>query len=395
MGPVSADGGTHRANRTTLRLTPAGVVLLPIALIGLLLSLTLVGKAALVTATVCALLALAPVASTSCLRGLSVRAPAPRQAFVGEGFAIELSVTNRAWLLTARHVFLWHGHGRRRDPVPSGRLDAIAPGETRRVPTAHRMFERGRHEKLRLVMASSFPFGLVECRREFSLPVDFLALPCPGHLRDMRRLQRARSGMSVDLRRPLFGEEELYGLREWREGESLRRAHWKISARRGRTILREFRGAGRAPVQLVLSTWVPAVGAGRHPSFEKAVSLTATLCEYFLREGHRLRLVLDGPEPIDLHSVRGGRTLLVFLAVLAEVKAHQGDPHQVVRALPSRPGHEEIFIAVLAGGGREKTASAGEDVIVFDVDDPDTERVFQRGRPAALRPPLTVTGDGA
>lgn len=381
----------QRAQRTTLRLTPAGTLLLPIAVIGLVLSLSLVGKAALVTAAICALLALAPAGAFLCLRGLSVRAPAPHQAFVGEGFALQISVTNRAWLLTARHVFLWHGRGRRKDPVPSGRLDAIAPGATRNVQTAHRMFERGRHEKLRLVMASSFPFGLVECRREFSLPVDFLALPCPGHLKNERKLQRARSGMSVDLRRPLFGEEEQYGLREWREGMSLRRAHWKISARRGRPILREFRGAGRAPVQVVLSTWVQGLGAGRHASFEKAVSLTATLCESFLRRGHRLRLVVDGPEPISLHSVRGGRTLLVFLAVLAEVKPHQGNPLRVARALPARPGHAEVFIAVLAGGGLAKPP-AGGDVIVFDVDEAATDRVFQRGRPLGLRPPLAVTG---
>ena len=389
---MSAAGRTHRARRTTLRLTPAGTLMLPIALIGLVLSLSLVGKAALVTAAICALLALAPAGAFLCLRGLCVQAPAPRQAFVGEGFALQIPVTNRAWFLTARHVFLWHGRGRRKDPVPTGRLDSIAPGTTREVQTGHRMFERGRHEHLRLVLASAFPFGLVECRRELSLPVDFLALPCPGHLVNERRLQRARSGMSVDLRRPLFGEEELYGLRDWREGMSLRRAHWKISARRGRTILREFRGAGRAPVQLVLSTWVQGVGAGRHASFEKAVSLTATLCESFLRRGHRLRLVVDGPEPISLHSVRGGRTLLVFLAVLAEVQPHAGDPGRVVRALPARPGHREVFIAVLAGGGGEKTVSAGGDVHVFDVDDPETDRVFQRGRPLGLRTPLGVTG---
>jgi hypothetical protein len=62
-----------------------------------------------------------------------------------------------------------------------------------------------------------------------------------------------------------------------------------------------------------------------------------------------------------------------------------------VRALPARPGQAEVFIAVLAAGGLEQPA-AGGDVIVFDVDDPATERVFQRGRPLGLLPPLGVTG---
>ena len=384
---MKRDAELHRALRTKLRLTPAGAALLPIGVIGLAFSLGLGDKTALMTATLCALLLLAPLGAFLCLRKLEVRAPAPRQAFVGEGFGLQVSVTNHAWLLTARHAFLWHGRGRRRDPVPSGRLDSIGPRQTRLVQTAHRMFERGRHDKLRLVIASSFPFGLVECRREFSLPVEFLALPCPGHLRNMGRLQRARAGMSADLRRPLFGEEELYGLKEWREGMSLRRVHWKISARRGRKILREFRGAGRAPVHLVLSTWVQQVPSGRHASFEKAVSLAATLCERFLRDGHRLQLVVEGPEAVSLHSVRGGRTLLVFLAVLAEVRPHEGDPWAAVRARPIRSRHGEISIAVLAGGGQETPRSDGER-IVFDVDAPETDRVFQRGRLPSLRPPL-------
>jgi uncharacterized protein (DUF58 family) len=241
------------------------------------------------------------------------------------------------------------------------------------------MLERGRHTTLRLVISSSYPFGLVECRREFELAVDFLALPCPGRLGDLRRLMPAQVGATLDARRPLVGEEELYGVHELRPGESLRRAHWKLSARRGRTLLREFRGAGRPPVHLVLSCWVPQRGAGRHASFERAVRLTATLAQHFLREGHRLRLTLDGPEPTSLYSARGGRTLVMFLSVLAQVQASEGAP-RAEPAAAARTGSDDVLLLVLAGGGKRARIPAGAARIVLDVDDPATERVFRAQR---------------
>jgi uncharacterized protein (DUF58 family) len=299
---------------------------------------------------------------------------------VGEGFPVALEVENRSFVFAARHVFFWHGRGgRRRERMPSGRIDHLASRSRGRVTTLHRMLERGRHASLELVVASSYPFGLVECRREFELAVDFLALPCPGRLGDLRRLMPAQSGAAVDARRPLQGEEELYGVREWRPGESLRRAHWKLSARRGRTMLREFRGAGRPPVHLVLTCRVQQRGAGRHASFERAVRLTATLAQHFLREGHRLRLTLDGPEPTSLYSARGGRTLVLFLSVLAQVHPSEGEP-QPGADPAALSTHDDVVLHVLAGGGRRARRPAGDARIVLDVDDPATERVFHPER---------------
>jgi uncharacterized protein (DUF58 family) len=371
-----------RAARTELVLTPAGTILLPAAIVGVLASASFVPAAALASAAALSVLLLAPLGAWLCLRGLVMLPPPPRQAFVGEGFPVTLEVENRSFLFAARHVFLWHGRGkRRRDQLPSGRIDRRAARSRGRVTTLYRMLERGRHASLRLVACSSYPFGLVECRREFELAVDFLALPCPGRLGDLRRLMPAQSGAALDARRPLLGEEELYGVHEWRPGESLRRAHWKLSARRGRTLLREFRGAGRPPVHLVLSCWVPQRGAGRHASFERAVRLTATLAQHFLREGHRLRLTLEGPEPISLHSARGGRTLVLFLTVLAQVQPSAGAPRQASALAAAPPSlRDDVLLLVRAGGKRHVRGPARDARIVLDVDDPAIERVFHAER---------------
>jgi hypothetical protein len=75
-----------RAARTGLVLTPAGTILLPVAIVGALLSWSLVPAAALASAAALSVLLLAPLGAWLCLRGLVVLPPPPRQAFAGEGF---------------------------------------------------------------------------------------------------------------------------------------------------------------------------------------------------------------------------------------------------------------------------------------------------------------------
>jgi uncharacterized protein (DUF58 family) len=80
-------------------------------------------------------------------------------------------------------------------------------------------------------------------------------------------------------------------LREYREGDDLRRVHWRSSARRGRLLVRSDERAGLRPVSVLLD--LPA----RPAAVEHTVSLAASVALAMLDNGHPVRLVgIDATE---------------------------------------------------------------------------------------------------
>jgi uncharacterized protein (DUF58 family) len=246
---------------------------------------------------------------------------------------------------------------------------------------------------LALRVASAFPLGLVRCELRFDLPVELLAFPRLLGLGELGQLPGGADDRAFDRSRVSAGDEELAGVREWREGESLRHVHWRISARRGELVLREMRRPSERPVELVLATLVdgPPTAAGRRRAFELAVSLAATLAEHHLRRGHAVRLRLAGEGEPETMLLRGRDGLWRALARLALVEAREGDPVGAAARALARTGPAgrdgERAIAVVAARLRTP-AGAARRCVWLDADDPRTDELARRGRPFGLRPPV-------
>jgi len=388
---VSSAAESARPARSALRLTTAGRAFLPFALAALFAGWGLGGTGGLLGATALALCACAPPLAWLHARSLAVAPPSPARVFAGESFVLWITVRNRSRLFTARDLLFACGPARGRARRPGGHLPCLRAGEERHVAVAHRLPERGRVRALPLALESAWPLGLVRCRLEFELPVDLLALPRLGSLGDLGRLPAGRARLQLDNPRRASGDEEFRGVREWRAGEGQRRVHWKLSARRGRTILREYERESEAPVHLVLATRA-AGAAARVPAFERAVSLCATVAEHFLRRGRRVRLTLAGDARARIDAPRGRVGLLRALAALAEVAREEGEPFGVLAAeLSAAARRGEVPIGIVAG--RRARAAAVPGALVLDVDDPSLERFFHPGRPHGVRP-LLAAGAG-
>src|SRR5260370_713562 len=101
----------------------------------------------------------------------------------------------------------------------------------------------------------------------------------------------AQDGRRLLLRRPTG--YELHSVREYAEGESLRKVHWRSTARRGRLMVRELEDAPRDEVAILLDGDAH-IGAGE--SFEVAVRAAGSILQAHLRRGRRRGLLLD-PAP--------------------------------------------------------------------------------------------------
>ena len=366
--------------RRTTRLTAPGRIVLPVAAASLAASWAFGGVVGLFSSTAVASLLLALLLTRRHLASLCVVPPGPARVHVGDSFTPKITLVRDGGLLAARHLRLYCGEGADFGERSAGHRLAVLPGERARVPITYRLHRRGRHRELDLVVSSTFPLGLVVHRLIYRLPVDFLALPRLGSLNDLGRLPRGRRD-PVPQPRPLeHGEEELYGVRDWREGESMRRVHWRLTARRGRRIVREMRLQAEPPVNLVLATQVMQVLPLEAPRrrFERSVSLVATLAEHFLRRGRSVRLTLAGSEDVRLEVARGRGGLLRLLTALAEVKFEAGDPEAAIASAIEGVPDGEVPIAVIVGDGGPRPASRA---LTIDVEHPDTQRIFLPGRP--------------
>ncbi len=91
-------------------------------------------------------------------------------------------------------------------------------------------------------------------------------------------------------------------LRDYREGDDLRRVHWKSSARRGTMLVRSDERAGRRPATVILD--LP-----REPlALERSISTAASIAVSVLTSGHPVRLVGAGLDPRAIRHLgeRGG-----------------------------------------------------------------------------------------
>ena len=102
-------------------------------------------------------------------------------------------------------------------------------------------------------------------------------------------------GRRLLLRRP--AGFDFHSVREYEQGESLRRVHWPTSARRGQLMVKELDDAPRDSV-VVLLDCDPAGAAGKPPdsSFDTAVRAAGSIVRKYATRGRTATLVTTGSD---------------------------------------------------------------------------------------------------
>src|SRR5436190_10719329 len=125
-------------------------------------------------------------------------------------------------------------------------------------------------------------------------------------------------GRRVLLRRP--SGFDLHSVREYEQGESLRKVHWRSTAKRGQLMVKELEDAPRDEVAIVLDADASAV-AGTPPdsSFDMQVRAAGSILRAHVRRGRRSILVVSSAlaESRRIHSSDGDwRAALELLAAV-------------------------------------------------------------------------------
>jgi uncharacterized protein (DUF58 family) len=140
---------------------------------------------------------------------------------------------------------------------------------------------------------------------------------------------------------------DLHSIREFQQGESLRRVHWRSTAKRRRLMVKELTDMPRDESAVLLDCDRNSnVGAPGHSSFDAQVRAAASLLNRMVERGQRCSLVLHQQTLRRIRVQAGGGEWGTALAALAAVRADADRPlSQMVRDALGATGAAEAVDA--------------------------------------------------
>ncbi len=257
---------------------------------------------------------------------------------------------------------------------------------------------RGRYQLGPLLVDVSDPFALIRQRLEFDEREELIVTP---EIEDLSAAPESSFGANAGASRTrnLFRTgEEYYTMRQYQEGDDLRRIHWPSVARTGALMIRQDESSQRSSGLVFLDSREGALGQAHGAAFERAVSVAATLGVVLSRGGFSLKLATSDTSAAALSEERFLEALTSVSHVqvrsigpaLAHLRAGaSGDTTLVMVAAPPQPAE---LISVVRSGGAFGPKLA---VLIYPVD-PDSlppERQAQlEGRATQARLTLIRAG---
>jgi uncharacterized protein (DUF58 family) len=182
---------------------------------------------------------------------------------------------------------------------------------------------RGRYVFEESVAAVEDPLGLARVEDAVEAPGALLVYPrlveLDGLFSDAGAL--ALNGRRMLLRRP--SGFDLHNVREYERGESLRKVHWRSTAKRAQLMVKELEDAPRDEVAVVLDADPAGVVSD---SFETQVRAAGSILMAHGRRGRRAVLVVNSPRKEQQRIHPGDSEGRQALELLAAVEPEPGPP---------------------------------------------------------------------
>jgi uncharacterized protein (DUF58 family) len=207
--------------------------------------------------------------------------------------------------------------------------------------------ERGRFAVGPVTVTSGDPFGLFLLRRELAETTSIVVYPATFDLRVFPLPAGQLTGGDALRRRTHYVTTNAASVRDYAPGDGFNRIHWPSTARRDRLIVKEFELDPLSDIWVVLdmaqaahfdagvyewrqqvqdldrsAPWARRSKINLPPNTEEyAVSIAASISQYFLRVDRSLGLIACGHRREILQPDRGERQLNRIMETLAVLRA--------------------------------------------------------------------------
>ncbi len=272
----------------------------------------------------------------TCMRHLT-----PTRIPVGQPTTVRLRLANatrlRTGLLLAedRLPYLLGGH-------PRFILEGIEGGGARELTYRIRSDVRGRFDVGPVNVRIADAFGMVEISRSFTERSKLVVTPRVVALPPTHTAADWLGSGDRSMRIAAASGEDDVAPRAYRDGDAMRRVHWRSTARHGELMVRREEQPWHSRATLFLDTRAIAhTGSGISSTFEYAVSAAASIGVHLSRQRFEMQMITDtGP------VATGGMFEEVMLDVLAAARPSKGTTlARGLSALSAKPGGLVVAVA--------------------------------------------------
>ncbi len=257
------------------------------------------------------LLGLVWVVGRQNVRGLELVYRGPRRVEVAKGFDVKLELHSRGRLMDG--FWLDFGVVLMGEKEISGRILWLCSNSSTRLVRWLSLKHRGvKLEQLGWV-SSGFPLGLFNFRCEMQIPAEIGVVPFGRVPKELDFSGFLMDGLPLGGSKRLGGVGEWKGLREWRNGDSVRKIAWPASMRSqaagGCLLVRheEPPGSKAEMCAVVFHSYGRDGDLIRPDRFERALSLLCGVVGVLVGDGIPVRVLADfwNWEPEEVNSRRG------------------------------------------------------------------------------------------
>ena len=192
---------------------------------------------------------------------------------------------------------------------------------------------RGRYRLYRAVLRISDPFGLAQADISLDRTDALLVYPRVYQLDGLFTDTGVAGGESSRILLHRTSGYDLHSIRDFQHGESLRRVHWRSTAKRRRLMVKEMQDSPRDEAAVLLDG-DPAGDCGPvgDSSFDAAVRATASVLNRLVESGQRCSLVVHGAAKVRVRLATAGTEWPTALGELAVARANAARPLAVMLA---------------------------------------------------------------
>ncbi len=260
-------------------------------------------------------------------------------------------------------------------------VDGLKRGRTVRLQYRIRGTQRGRFALGPARLRLSDPFDVARRTRRTQRVDELVVYPRIEVLPEVGAAQLPQGRSDGDQHRVLNLGDEFHTMREYVQGDDLRRVHWPSTARQQKLMVRQHEMPWRAETTILLDTRGGVhTGAGDASTFEATVSAAASSASHFAHRQHLLRLTTES----DRHppQVVSRQDLLDRLAVVGPSSVP--NLGGVAERLRAGGGHGLLLACVVPPPGADPVVTA-----------PDTRALLRAGRGFSNRIAVVVHSPGA
>ncbi|MGE5654962.1 MAG: DUF58 domain-containing protein [Bacillota bacterium] len=248
------------------------------------------------------------------------------RAMVGQDYPLRLTIKNVSMITWPWLIATVRGASGVEIAQPHSHCGVVRPRESKRLQVRVRFTRRGRYDRFWVQLILRDLLGLFDQDWAVERGMNLVVLP---HILTIgSRLDGSGYALGVADRDRQLSEDvdQPIGLRPYIHGDSIRRVHWRTTAKTGQLMVKTYAHQSRAQVYIYLDCCAGRqAGEGDHSSFERAVVAAASLANHLLARRVAVGLVAAGA-PAPFYAARDHLSQQAHLLdALALVESVQSD----------------------------------------------------------------------